>query len=76
MRLMPGKIILISGETGDTGMCVIGKVRLLKLNRCPHLCLECLVELTFLRQTLLQCGCNITGKLVESALAFARAENV
>ena len=72
MRLMPADIILMSGETGVTLARVLGEFRLLKLNRFLRFCLEFRVELVFfLRQTLLQYRSNLTGKLVESAIAFA-----
>ena len=76
MREISGDIILMSSDTGDTGSHVLGEVGL-KLNLFLHFCFECLVELLFLlRQTLHQCQCNFTGKLVKSAIAFARAEDI
>ena len=65
----------MSGDTGDTGSHVLGEVRL-KLNLL-RFWFECLVEFAFfLRQTLHQCWCNFTGKLVKSTIAFASAEDI
>ena len=76
MRLMSGDIMLMSGESGNTDMHILGEVKFLKLNLFSRLYFECLVKLAFLRQTLLQCWCNSTRKLMESAFPFAGAKNI
>jgi len=48
MREMSGDIILMSSDTGDMGVHVLGEVRLkLKLFLCFYFDFECLVELAF-----------------------------